>query len=132
MLDGVLHIQQTDDADPVGEGAGVAPHLVHLLLGDEIRREHACRVAVESSVSMLHDAADDAAMPVGNRVHVRFERVLGKWSISTGCPGATRSAWAKNSRIDSASYTICIARPHVQGRISTGQPIFSASRTASS
>ena len=32
VLDGVLHVEQADDAEPLGEGAGVPPHLLDLRL----------------------------------------------------------------------------------------------------
>jgi hypothetical protein len=54
------------------------PHLRHLVLGDEVRRQDAGRVArVNAGVlDVLHDAADDAAAAVRDRIHIGLERIL--------------------------------------------------------
>ena len=64
--------------EPLGEGPGVPPHLLDLLLGDQVGRQHAGRVArVDARVlDVLHDAADDAARAVGDGVDVGLEGVL--------------------------------------------------------
>ncbi len=77
-LDGVLHVEQTHHPQPLRERPRVPPHLVHLGLGDEVRREHAGRVArVDAGVlDVLHDAADDAAGAVRDGIDVGLEGVL--------------------------------------------------------
>ena len=57
---------------------GCAPHLLHLGLGDEVRGQHAGRVArVDAGVlDVLHDSPDDAPGAVADGVHVRLEGVL--------------------------------------------------------
>ncbi len=69
---------QPDHAEPLGKGARVLAHLLHLLFGDEVRRQHAGRIAgVDAGVlDVLHDAADDAACAVRDGVHVGLEGVL--------------------------------------------------------
>ena len=54
------------------------PHLLDLRLGDQVGRQDAGRVArVDAGVlDVLHHAADHAARAVGDRVHVRLERIL--------------------------------------------------------
>ena len=78
VLDRVLHIDETDDAEPKGKVPGELAHLIHLAVGDQIRREHAGRVAgVNPRVfDVLHDAADDALGAIGDGVHIGFERIF--------------------------------------------------------
>jgi len=78
LLHRVLDVEETDHAEPDGEGPGVLPHLLHLLLGDQIRRQHAGTVAgVDAGVlDVLHHPADDAARPVRERVDIGLESIL--------------------------------------------------------
>ena len=78
MLDGVLHVQQPDHAEPFGKGAGVPAHLLHLFFGDEVGWKHAGRIArVDAGVlDVLHHPADDAAITVRDGIHIGLEGVL--------------------------------------------------------
>src|SRR6266576_1863812 len=77
-LDGVLDVDQPHHAQRPGKGLGVAPHLVHLPVSDQIGRQDAGGIARVNPgiLDVLHHPADYAARAVGDRVNVRLERVF--------------------------------------------------------
>ena len=56
----------------------MTPHLLHVLVVDEIRRQHAGGIAgVDTGVfNVLHDAADDALFSIAQGIHIGFERIF--------------------------------------------------------
>ena len=78
--DGVLHVDQPHYAQRLGKRLGVAPHLVHLPVPDQIGRQDAGGIARVNPgiLDVLHHPADHAARAVGDRVNVRLERVFEK------------------------------------------------------
>ena len=80
VLDGVLHVEQADNPERLGKLLRVPPHFLDLPIADQVRRQHARRVAGMHAgvLDVLHDPTDDAAGAVCNSVDVGLERVFQK------------------------------------------------------
>ena len=77
-LNGVLDVHQADDFERAGQLEGVFANGVKQVLGDIDRRQHAGRVAgVDAGLfDVLHDAADDHVLAVGDGVYINLGRRL--------------------------------------------------------
>ncbi len=80
VLDRVLNVDQTHYVQCLGKGDGVLPHLIDVLFVDQVRWQHARRIAgVDPGVlDVLHHSADHDAFAVRDRVDIGLERILEK------------------------------------------------------
>ena len=80
LLDGVLHIHQSDHLQLQRQPSGVVSHGLQVLGLDHIGRQHAGAVSGVNPglLDMLHDAPDHHPPPVGHGVHVHLEGILQK------------------------------------------------------
>ena len=78
VLDRILNVHQTDDAQSSGELVRVRLELCEVGVADVIGRQDARTVAGMDACAfdMLHYAADDDGSGVGHGVHVEFVGVL--------------------------------------------------------
>ena len=76
--DGVLDVEQPDDADRERDLAGGGADLLEHLLAERVRRQHAGAVAGVHAglLDVLHDAADPHLVAVAQRVDVDLGCVL--------------------------------------------------------
>ena len=94
-LDRELHVDQPDDAERLRHRDGLLAHRLQVLLADQVRRQHARRVAgVDAGVlDVLHDAADHhVASPSESASTSTSYASSRKRSISTGRSSDTRAA----------------------------------------
>src|SRR5688572_29035884 len=78
VLDRELDVDQPYDPEGFRKRHCMRAHHVEVALSDQIRRQHTCRIAgVDARIlDVLHDAADNHALAVGDRIDVRLERIL--------------------------------------------------------
>src|SRR6185437_1681486 len=80
VLDGVLDVDQPDDAERRGQRNGMRAHRLLLVLADQVRRDNARGITRVNAciLDVLHDSADDNLVPVGYRIDVGLERIFQK------------------------------------------------------
>ena len=78
VLDGVLHVHEADDVQPLGQGIGVAANRLEHMVGERVGRDDAGAVpgVHAGALHMLHDGADDRGLAVGDAIDVDFDGIL--------------------------------------------------------
>src|SRR5216684_3578113 len=79
-LDAILHVHQADHVERLGQAPGVVADALEHPGREAYRGQHARRVARVHAglLDMLHDAANDHVIAVGERVYVHFGGVFEK------------------------------------------------------